>query len=137
LNLEQIAEAHVRDDTATRAFSAVPIKSADGKCLSINPLGGDPRQNLIPVDVKACDGSAGQQFDIITAGKHNDQAGTMLVVSALVSCPIQTPCPRTNSGFLARLKAASTLILAALRVIRFSCSPAAVAPMVVSRVVTS
>jgi hypothetical protein len=79
------AEANPRDNTATRAFSAAPIKAADGRCLSIDPNAGDFRENLIPVQLAACDGSAGQQFDIITKGVHNDQANSALIVSSLVS----------------------------------------------------
>jgi len=78
------AEANPRDATATRAFSSTPIKAANGQCLSIDPAAGDFRQNLIPVQLKPCDGSANQKFDIITKGKHDDQAGTMLVVSTAV-----------------------------------------------------
>jgi len=48
-------------------------------------LSGDFRANLNPIQVAACDGSAGQQWDIITKGVHDDQAGTMLIVSTLVS----------------------------------------------------
>ncbi|KAL8950584.1 MAG: hypothetical protein Q9222_003393 [Ikaeria aurantiellina] len=81
LNADAAAEANHRDDTATRAFSGVSVKAADGTCLFVDPTAGDFRQNLIPVQMKACDGSANEQFDIITAGKHIDQAGGMLVVS--------------------------------------------------------
>jgi hypothetical protein len=44
------AEANRRDNTATRALSNAQIKAADGNCLTINPLAGDFRQNLIPVE---------------------------------------------------------------------------------------
>lgn len=44
----------------------------------------ESRQNLIPVTTAACDGSEGQQWDIITSGKHNDQEGKINVVSSLV-----------------------------------------------------
>jgi hypothetical protein len=83
LNPAAAAEANRRDDAATRAFSNVSLKSADGRCLFINPTKGDFRQNLIPIDVKACDGSPNEKFDIITAGKHNNAKGAALVVSAL------------------------------------------------------
>lgn len=79
------AEAQQRDDTATRAFTASEIKTSDGQCLSVDPLAGDFRQNLIPVEIKACDGSSNQQWDVITAGKHNDQPGNALIVSTLVN----------------------------------------------------
>jgi len=84
LNAAAAAEANPRDATATRAFSSTSIKAANGQCLSIDPAAGDFRQNLIPVQLKPCDGSANQKFDIITKGKHDDQAGTMLVVSTAV-----------------------------------------------------
>ncbi|KAH8596874.1 hypothetical protein B0O99DRAFT_569473 [Bisporella sp. PMI_857] len=77
------AEAHVRDDTATRAFAGIEIKTSDGRCAFVDELSGDFRANLLPIQVATCDGSEGQKWDIITAGKHNDQPGTMLVVSTL------------------------------------------------------
>jgi hypothetical protein len=46
---------------------------------------GDFRENLAPIQAVACDGSVGQQWDIITKGIHNDQAGQALIVSTLVS----------------------------------------------------
>ena len=84
LNPAAAAAANVRDPTATRAFSSASLKAANGQCLSIDPLAGDFRQNLIPVQLKACDSSAGEKFDIITAGKHNNAANSMIVVSSLV-----------------------------------------------------
>ena len=84
LNLEAAAAANQRDDTATRAFSGVPITAADGQCLFINATAGDFREELIPVQTKACDGTTNEKFDIITAGKHIDQPGGMIVVSTEV-----------------------------------------------------
>ncbi|KAF5373745.1 hypothetical protein D9758_000706 [Tetrapyrgos nigripes] len=83
--LDQAAteEAQQRDDTATRAFSGVQVKTSDGQCLSVDANSGDFRENLIPITVGACDGSDGQKFDVITAGKHNNVAGTALVASTL------------------------------------------------------
>ncbi|KAJ3995446.1 hypothetical protein F5050DRAFT_1573542 [Lentinula boryana] len=78
-----VAQAQVRDDTATRAFSAAEIQTSDGQCLSVDANSGDFRENLIPITVQACDGSAGQQWDVITAGVHNNVNGTALVVSTL------------------------------------------------------
>lgn len=86
-NAPAAAEANPRDATATRAFSSTAVKAASGDCLSIDPTAGDFRQNLIPVQLKPCDGSANQKFDIITKGEHNDQAGAMLVVSTAVCMP--------------------------------------------------
>lgn len=79
------AEAHQRDDTATRAFSDIPIFTSDGRCLFVDPLSGDFRANLTPVQVAGCNTTEGQGWDVITEGLHNDQPGTMLVVSTLVS----------------------------------------------------
>lgn len=76
------AQAQVRDNTATRAFSAAQIQS-NGQCLTIDPNSGDERENLIPVTIQACNGSAGQQWDVITAGVHNNVPGTALFVSSL------------------------------------------------------
>ena len=89
LKAEAVAEAHQRDGTATRAASAVTIKTSDGNCLTVNPCGGDFRSNLIPILTKAClpssdPKSAQQKFDLITKGKHISQEGATLVVSALV-----------------------------------------------------
>ena len=93
LNAEAAAEANPRDDTATRAFSGVSVKAFDGTCLFIDPTAGDFRQNLIPVQTKTCDGSANEKFDIITAGKHINQEGGMLVVST----EVRTSKPDTGS----------------------------------------
>ncbi|KUJ15139.1 uncharacterized protein LY89DRAFT_685954 [Mollisia scopiformis] len=84
LNPSAAAESNPRDNTATRAFTSVSIKTSSGSCLSINPLAGDFRQNLIPVAIVACSSSdAGQQFDLITAGAHNNAVNATLVVSSL------------------------------------------------------
>jgi len=40
---------------------------------------------LTPVQIKPCDGSTGQKWDVITAGKHNDQPGFALIVSSQVT----------------------------------------------------
>lgn len=78
-----VAQAQVRDNTATRAFSAAQIQS-NGQCLTVNANSGDDRENLIPITIQDCDGSAGQQWDVITAGVHNNVPGTALFVSTLV-----------------------------------------------------
>jgi hypothetical protein len=85
LNPEAVAEAHQRDDTATRAFTGSQIKTSDGQCLSVDPESGDFRENLIPIQTKACNGSANQQWDVITAGKHNNVNGAALIVSTLIN----------------------------------------------------
>ncbi|KAF7343071.1 Sugar transporter [Mycena venus] len=85
LNPTAVAEAQKRDDSATRAATGVQIKSSDGQCLSVDPTAGDFRENLISIAVKKCDGSAGQRFDFITKGVHNDRAGQTLIVSSLTN----------------------------------------------------
>ncbi|CAF9910946.1 MAG: hypothetical protein HETSPECPRED_010241 [Heterodermia speciosa] len=83
LNPDAAAEANPRDDTATRAFTSAPIKSSSGQCLFVDPAAGDFRENLIPVTLKTCDGSAEQGFDIITSGKHNQAENSILIVSSV------------------------------------------------------
>ncbi|TBU33711.1 hypothetical protein BD309DRAFT_859463 [Dichomitus squalens] len=83
LNPSAAAEANPRDNTATRALSSVSIKTNDGNCLSVDATAGDFRENLIPIQAKACDGSDGQKWDVITKGVHNDQPGFALIVSTL------------------------------------------------------
>jgi hypothetical protein len=89
LNQAATEEAQQRDDTATRAFSSVPIKTSNGQCLFVDELSGDFRANLTPIQVGDCDGSDNQAWDVITEGKHNDQAGSTLIVSVKVRLPIQ------------------------------------------------
>lgn len=84
LNPTSAAESHQRDDTATRAFASVSLKSANGQCLFIDPTAGDFRQNLIPIAVQPCTGRANEKFDLITQGKHNNAEGATLVVSSLM-----------------------------------------------------
>ncbi|TVY30646.1 hypothetical protein LHYA1_G001241 [Lachnellula hyalina] len=83
LNTAAFDEAQQKDNTATRAFSGTSIKTGDGRCLFIDELSGDFRANLNPIQVAACDGSAGQSWDVVTAGAHDNVAGTMLLVSTL------------------------------------------------------
>ncbi|KAI8288814.1 hypothetical protein K4K60_010170 [Colletotrichum sp. SAR11_57] len=83
LNEDAFKEAQQRDATATRAFSNVQIKTADGKCLFVDKLSGDFRANLTPIQVAQCGTKDGEGWDVITAGKHNDQAGSALIVSSL------------------------------------------------------
>ncbi|KAJ6571981.1 hypothetical protein B0H19DRAFT_1372895 [Mycena capillaripes] len=85
LNPTAVAEAQVKDLTATRAATGVQIKSSTGQCLSVDATAGDFRENLIPIAVEDCDGSEGQKFDFITKGVHNDQAGQTLIVSSLTN----------------------------------------------------
>ncbi|QSZ29274.1 hypothetical protein DSL72_003786 [Monilinia vaccinii-corymbosi] len=83
LNQAAFAEAQRRDDSATRAFFSVPITASSGQCLFVDELSGDFRANLTPIQVAACDGSTGQLWDILTSGKHNNVAGSMLIVNTL------------------------------------------------------
>ncbi|KAJ7698739.1 hypothetical protein B0H17DRAFT_327079 [Mycena rosella] len=85
LNPSAVAESQQKDTTATFAATAQQIKTSDGQCLSIDATAGDFRENLIPVAVKACDGSEGQKFDFITKGVHNNEAGQTLIVSSLTN----------------------------------------------------
>ncbi|KAJ7098375.1 hypothetical protein C8R44DRAFT_717112 [Mycena epipterygia] len=85
LNPAAVAESQAKDTSATRAATGVEIKSSTGDCLSVNATAGDFRENLIPIQMKACDGSDGQKFDFITKGIHNDQAGKTLIVSSLTN----------------------------------------------------
>ena len=52
--------------------------------MFVDPTSGDFRENLTPVQIKPCDGSVGQKWDVITAGKHNNQPGFALIVSTEV-----------------------------------------------------
>jgi hypothetical protein len=103
LDAAAVAEAHQRDNTATRSFTGVAIKvsasqthstrttpdriiqTSDGQCLFVDPTSGDFRENLTLVQIKPCNGSDGQKWDVITAGKHNDQPGFALIVSSQVA----------------------------------------------------
>ncbi|KAE9365719.1 hypothetical protein N431DRAFT_548846 [Stipitochalara longipes BDJ] len=97
LNTAAFEEAQQRDDTATRAFSGTEIKTSTGQCLFINELSGDFRANLNLIQVGPCDGSQGQLWDIITKGKHDDQAGQMLVVNTLTQACLNFD-PRRAAG---------------------------------------
>src|SRR5690606_37384596 len=85
-----------RDGTATRAFSDAQITTSDGRCLFVDLLSGDFRANLGPLQVAACGSTDGQGWDVITAGKHNDQAGAALLVNTLVCSPSRYLVPFTN-----------------------------------------
>jgi hypothetical protein len=80
-----VAQAQAFDNTATRAFTAVSLKASNGQCLFIDPTAGDFRENLIPIAVQDCNGSANEKFDFITQGAHNNAQNSTLVVSSLVS----------------------------------------------------
>ena len=110
------AEAHPRDDTATRAFSNVQIKvslrrpglltpniltnhqqASDGRCLFIDKLSGDFRANLTPVQLAECGSTEGQGWDIITSGAHISGDGGMLIVSTLTQACFNFD-PRRQAG---------------------------------------
>lgn len=106
------------------------MQTSDGQCLFVDKLSGDFRANLTPVQVAACDDSDGQKWDIITSGEHNDQAGTMLVVSTLVSDLL--PHLQNLSDYIScRLRPALILILAALLGTKSYCFHAVAVPTVV------
>jgi hypothetical protein len=97
LNAAAVAQAQVRDNTATRAFTATTITTSSGKCLSVDPFSGDFRENLTPVNAVACDGSANQTWDVITAGVHNNVKGQALIVSSLTNACLNFD-PRRAAG---------------------------------------
>jgi hypothetical protein len=78
------------------------LQTGNGQCLFVDELSGDFRANLTPIQVKACDSSAGQQWDIITSGKHDNVPGAMLIVSSLVSKFRASSCAFTVSNFALR-----------------------------------
>ncbi|KAI1503376.1 hypothetical protein F5X99DRAFT_113350 [Biscogniauxia marginata] len=83
--LDQVSfeEAQQPDTTATIAFEGTRIKTSDGRCLFVDELSGDFRANLTPIQVADCGSTNGQGWDIITSGKHNNVANSMLIVSTL------------------------------------------------------
>lgn len=83
LNEAATAEAHRRDNSATRAFSNVQIRTSDGRCLFVNKLSGDFRANLTPIQVVTCGSTDGHGWDIITKGAHISGTNGMLIVSTL------------------------------------------------------
>ncbi|KAI9641413.1 hypothetical protein NHQ30_010215 [Ciborinia camelliae] len=97
LNQAAFEQAQQRDDTATRAFSSVPITTSSGQCLFVDELSGDFRANLTPIQVAACNGSTGQLWDVLTSGKHNNVAGSMLVVNTLTQACLNFD-PRRAAG---------------------------------------
>ncbi|KAI1073564.1 hypothetical protein F5B20DRAFT_574696 [Whalleya microplaca] len=78
-------EAQKPDSSARKAFSGAKILTSDGRCLFVDELSGDFRANLTPIQVGVCDATAGQGWDIITSGLHNNAANSMLIVSTLTN----------------------------------------------------
>ncbi|EPE06891.1 iron-sulfur protein [Ophiostoma piceae UAMH 11346] len=97
LDTAAAAEAQQRDDSATRAFSNVQITTSDGRCLFVDKLSGDFRENLTPIQVAACGSTDGQGWDLVTAGKHNNVPGSALVVSSLTNACLNFD-PRRAAG---------------------------------------
>ncbi|KAJ2986405.1 hypothetical protein NUW58_g5048 [Xylaria curta] len=97
--LDQAAfeEAQQPDTSATKAFASTLIKTADDRCLFVNELSGDFRANLTPVQIAECGSTNGQEWDIITNGKHNNVANSMLVVSTLTNACLNFD-PRRPAG---------------------------------------
>ncbi|KAI0468328.1 hypothetical protein F4859DRAFT_211478 [Xylaria cf. heliscus] len=85
--LDQAAfqEAQQADTSATKAFTGTLIKTADNRCLFVDELSGDFRANLTPIQIADCGSTNGQEWDIITNGKHNNVANSMLIVSTLTN----------------------------------------------------
>lgn len=84
---DAVKEAQQRDDSAVRAVSSTKIRAANGQCLTVDPLAGDFRMNLIPVTLADCANPT--KWDLITSGKHNDGSGgeaTLLVSTATQGC---------------------------------------------------
>ncbi|KAJ3576443.1 hypothetical protein NPX13_g3698 [Xylaria arbuscula] len=97
--LDQTAfeEAQQPDATATKAFASTLIKTADDRCLFVDKFSGDFRANLTPVQIADCGSTDGQEWDIITNGKHNNVADSMLVVSTLTNACLNFD-PRRPAG---------------------------------------
>ncbi|KAI1878463.1 hypothetical protein JX265_000395 [Neoarthrinium moseri] len=91
-------QAQQRDDTAVRTLSNTNIQTSDGRCLFVDELSGDSSANLTPIQVAACGATAGQGWDVITQGKHNDVAGSILIASTLTqACLTFDPTQATGS----------------------------------------
>ncbi|KAI1747877.1 hypothetical protein F4782DRAFT_543194 [Xylaria castorea] len=85
LNQAAFEEAQQVDASATRAFAGTLIKTADDRCLFVDELSGDFRANLTPIQIADCGSTDGQEWDIITNGKHNNAAKSMIIVSTLTN----------------------------------------------------
>ncbi|KAI1122541.1 hypothetical protein F5Y10DRAFT_253868 [Nemania abortiva] len=85
--LDQAAfeEAQQPDPTATKAFASTLIKTADDRCLFVDELSGDFRANLTPIQIAQCGSTQGQEWDIITNGKHNNAPNSIIIVSTLTN----------------------------------------------------
>jgi hypothetical protein len=96
----------------------------------VDELSGDSVANLTPIQVADCGATAGQGFDVITKGKHNDAENSILIVSTLV----RLLCCRLAILMLIshRRKHASLLTQHKLRVSKSCCSAVAASQMVVS-----
>ncbi|KAI3320405.1 hypothetical protein HD806DRAFT_231403 [Xylariaceae sp. AK1471] len=85
LNQAAFEEAQQPDTTATKAFAGTLIKTADDRCLFVDELSGDFRANLTPIQIADCGSTDGQNWDVITSGKHNNAANSMIIVSTLTN----------------------------------------------------
>ncbi|KAL2182030.1 uncharacterized protein P884DRAFT_274468 [Thermothelomyces heterothallicus CBS 202.75] len=90
-------EAHQRDNSTTRAFSNVQIKTSDGKCLFVDGLSGNFRANVTPVQVADCGSTGGQGWNIVTAGRHVKGDNVMLIVNTLTQTCLNFD-PRQQAG---------------------------------------
>jgi hypothetical protein len=67
------------------AAQAQPIRTSSGHCLDVNDLSaGGGSNNEVPIALNACDGSIGQQWDVMTQGQHIMSGGFALLVSTKV-----------------------------------------------------
>ncbi|KAI0392932.1 hypothetical protein F5Y17DRAFT_434360 [Xylariaceae sp. FL0594] len=97
LNQAAFEEAQQTDPSATKAFADTLIKTADGRCLFVDELSGDFRANLTPVQIADCGSTTGQNWDIITNGKHNNAENSILVVNTLTHACLNFD-PRRPAG---------------------------------------
>ncbi|KAI1188322.1 hypothetical protein F5B17DRAFT_274726 [Nemania serpens] len=85
LNQAAFEEAQQPDTSATKAFAGTLIKTADNRCLFVDELSGDFRANLTPIQIADCGSTSGQNWDVITNGKHNNAPNSVLIVSTLTN----------------------------------------------------
>ncbi|KAI0873321.1 hypothetical protein GGS24DRAFT_399642 [Hypoxylon argillaceum] len=85
LNQPAFEEAQQPDPTATKAFASTLIKTADDRCLFVDELSGDFRANLTPIQIADCGSTQGQEWDVITSGKHNNAPNSIIIVSTLTN----------------------------------------------------
>ncbi|KAJ7751890.1 hypothetical protein DFH07DRAFT_1032048 [Mycena maculata] len=60
LNPSDVTQSQAKDLTMNRAATRVEIKTSTGNCIFVDPTACDLWENLIPITIKACDGSPNQ-----------------------------------------------------------------------------